>query len=111
VGEGAAAGSDLSEPWIVQPQRHGREAYAYFVVQGVRPDGVDNRYPNAVLFDYGAAPQPEPGLARRLRDYVVRVVPGSDDPLLGRAFIAAGRNRVAVGWFAIERAAPLTTDT
>jgi hypothetical protein len=39
-----------------------------------------------------------------LRDYVVRVSPGSDDLLLGRAFLAAGRRRVPVGWFAIERA-------
>ncbi|MDQ4097225.1 MAG: hypothetical protein M3144_05075 [Actinomycetota bacterium] len=62
------------------------------------------RYPNAVLFDYGAAPEPERGLAARLRDYVVRVTPGSEDVLLGRAFLAAGRRRVPVGWFAIEGA-------
>lgn len=97
-------GSRLEEPWTCRPQRDGREAYAYFVVHTVDPEAIDNRYPNAVLFDYGAAPEPEPGVAARLRDYVVRVTPGSDELLLGRAFLAAGRRRLPVGWFAIERA-------
>jgi hypothetical protein len=57
-----------------------------------------------VLFDYGAVPEPERGLAARLRDYVVRVEPGSDDVLLGRALVAAVGRRIPVGWFAIERA-------
>ena len=99
-------GTELDEPWRVRPQRDGREAYAYFAVQPVDPVGIDSRYPNAVLFDYGDLPEPEPGLAGRLRDYVVRVVPGSDDLLLGRAFLAAGRLRMPVGWFAVERAQP-----
>jgi hypothetical protein len=94
----------LDEPWTPRPQRDGRDAYAYFVVRPVDPESTDNRHHNAVLFDYGAAPEPEPGIAARLRDYVVRVSPGSDDLLLGRAFLAAGRRRVPVGWFAIERA-------
>jgi hypothetical protein len=97
-------GSRLEQPWTCRPQRDGREAYAYFVVRTVDPEAIDNRYPNAVLFDYGAVPEPESGGAARLRDYVVRVTPGSDDLLLGRAFLAAGRRRVPVGWFAIERA-------
>lgn len=98
------AGWHLDQPWTPRPQRDGRERYAFFAVLPVDPESVDNRYRNAVLFDYGAAPDPEPGIAARLRDYVVRVVPGSDDVLLGRAFLAAGRRRVPVGWFAIERA-------
>jgi hypothetical protein len=31
------------------------------------------------------------------------VVPGSDDLLLGQAFMVAGRWSVPVGWFALER--------
>jgi hypothetical protein len=42
-------------------------------------------------------------VARRLRDYLVQVTPGSNDLLLGQAFLAVGRARVAVGWFALER--------
>ena len=101
------AGSELDQPWTPRPQRDGRERYAYFAVNPVDPAAADNRYPHAVLFDYGAAPEPEPGLAGRLRDYVVRVAPGVDDLLLGRAFLAVGGRRLPVGWFAIERASPI----
>ena len=97
-------GSRFEQPWTCRPQRDGREEYAYFVVRTVDPEAVDNRSPNALLFDYGSAPEPERGVAARLRDYVVRVRPGSDDLLLGRAFLAVGGRRVAVGRFAIERA-------
>ena len=100
-------GSDLGAPWTVRPQRDGRERYAYFAVKGVDVEGIDSRYGNALLFDYGAGPQVERGIAARLRDYVVRVEPGSDDVLLGRAFLAAGARRIPVGWFAIERAGRL----
>jgi hypothetical protein len=96
-------GAELDLPWTVRRQRDGREAYAFFEVKPVDPDGIDNRYSDALLFDYGSAPKPEPGLAARLRDYVVRVSTGSDDVLLGRAFLAAGRRRIPVGWFAIQR--------
>jgi hypothetical protein len=97
-------GNDLDLPWTPRPQRDGRERYAYFAVSRVVPSETESRYRNAVLFDYGAAPDPERGIAARLRDYVVRAEPGSDDLLLGRAFLAAGRYRIPVGWFVIERA-------
>jgi hypothetical protein len=61
----------------------------------------------ALLLDYGALPHPELGpaapLAARLRDYVVRVRPRSDDLLLGRAYLEFGPWSVPVGWFALER--------
>lgn len=101
-------GHDLSAPWTVRPQRDGREAYAPFSVEPVEPESIDNRYLNALLLDYGDVAQPEPGVARRLRDYLVRVVPGSDDLLLGRAFLAVGRVRVPVGYFALECMGPST---
>jgi hypothetical protein len=99
-------GADLDSPWTPRPRHDGRERYAYFAVRTVDAGGVESRHLNALLFDYGTAPEPEPGIASRLRDYVVRVVPGSDDLLLGRAYLAIGRRRVPVGWFAIDRANP-----
>lgn len=96
-------GRGLDLPWTPRPQRDGRERYAFFAVTRVDSSGSESRYPNAVLFDYGAVPEPERGIAARLRDYVVRVEPGSDDLLLGRAFLAVGHYRIPVGWFAIER--------
>ncbi|CAN5749908.1 hypothetical protein BH20ACT2_BH20ACT2_15500 [soil metagenome] len=97
------AGADLGSPWTPRPQRDGRVAFARFAVAPVDPESVDNRFLHALLFDYGAVADPEPGIAGHLRDYVVRVVPGSDDLLLGRAYAALGSVRVAVGWFALER--------
>jgi hypothetical protein len=100
-------GHDLETPWTVRPQPDGREAYAPFSVAPVDPEAIDNRYLNALLLDYSDVEEQEPGIAHRLRDYVVRVVPGSDERLLGRAFLAVGRRRVPVGWFALERLGPV----
>lgn len=100
-------GSDLSTAWRARPQRDGRVAFAPFAVLDVDPQARDNRYLQALLLDYGAAPDPEPGVAGRLRDYLVRVEAGSDALLLGRAFLAWGDRRVPVGWFALERLRPV----
>lgn len=102
----AVAGSDLAAPWRERRQRDGRREWARFAVAPVDPSAPDNRYLDALLFDYGAATAPEGGIAGRLRDYVVRVAPGSDDLLLGHAFLAVGGRRVAIGWFALERLGP-----
>ncbi len=40
----------------------------------------------------------------------MRASPGSDDLLLGQAFLAVGSGRVPVGWFALERLRPIRTD-
>ena len=99
----SVAGSDLASPWTERAQRDGRREWAPFTVAPVDPTATDNRYLNALLLDYGAVATPEPGVARRLRDYLVQVTPGSNELLLGHAFLAAGRARVPVGWFALER--------
>lgn len=108
-GEGATgynksvAGADLATPWTPRPQRDGRVAFAPFIVSDVDPEARDNRYLDALLLDYGAVPDPESGIAGRLRDYLVRVEPGSDALLLGRAYLAWRNTRIPVGWFALER--------
>ena len=38
-----------------------------------------------------------------LRDYLVRVNPGSDDLLLGKAYLAVGPARAPLGFFLLER--------
>ena len=77
----SVAGADLSTPWSPRPQRDGRVAWAPFTVAGVDP---------------------------RLRDYLVRVEPGSDALLLGQADLAVGSRRITVGWFALERLGPVS---
>jgi hypothetical protein len=104
----SVAGADLCSPWTERRQRDGRRDWARFTVAPADPEAVDNRYLHALLLDYGGVTTPEPGIAGRIRDYLVRVVPGSDELLLGHAFLAVGRARIAVGWFALERLAPLS---
>jgi hypothetical protein len=106
----SVVGSDLSSPWTERRQRDGRREWARFTVNPVDATAVDNVYLEALLLDYGGPLVPEPGVAGRLRDYLVRVLPESDDLLLGQAFIAVGRLRLPVGWFALERLHPIRGD-
>lgn len=99
----SVVGSDLTSPWTERTQRDGRREWARFTVAPVDPTATDNRYLNALLLDYGAVQTPEAGVAGRLRDYLVHVSPGSDDLLLGHAFLAVANLRIPVGWFALER--------
>jgi hypothetical protein len=99
-------GTDLTAPWTAKVRSNGRAAYAPFAVERVDPAARDNQHLNAVLLDYSAAPVPEPGMPSRLRDYLERVVPGSDDLLIGQAFMAFGGVRVPIGWFVLERLGP-----
>lgn len=99
-------GTDLTAAWTPRVRSNGRAAYAPFAVGPVDPSSRDNRHLNAVLLDYSAAPVPEPGMPARLRDYLERVVPGSDHLLLGQAFMAFGGARVPIGWFVLERLGP-----
>ena len=87
--------------------RDGRREWAKFTVAPVDPAAIDNRCLHALLLDYGAVASPEPGIPGRLRDYLVRVVPGSHELLLGHAFLAAGPARITIGWFALERLNPI----
>jgi hypothetical protein len=96
-------GSDLRTPWSAAPQRDGRIAFAYFAISPVDPEATDNRYLNALLLNYGGVAKPEHGMAGKLRDYLVRARPGSDNLLLGHAFLAIGKRRIPLSWFALER--------
>ncbi|GAB3073016.1 hypothetical protein GCM10027053_42860 [Intrasporangium mesophilum] len=106
----SVAGSVLESPWLERRQRDGRREWARFAVAAVDAITIDSRHSDALLLDYGAVDAPEPGLARRLRDFVVRVSPGSDEILLGHAFITVGSRTLAVGWFVLERLQPIAGD-
>jgi hypothetical protein len=95
-------GHDLATPWTDSRRRDGRREWARFTVTPVDPAAADNRFLNALLIDYSTPPASERGLPRLLRDYLVRVVPGSDALLLGQAFFALGDRRIPLGWFALE---------
>lgn len=81
------------------------EPFAFFEVRPVDPVARDNHYLQALLLDYGAGGGSRLDPARGIRDYLVRVHPGSDELLLGRAFVALGPFRPSPTYFVLERMA------
>ena len=57
---------------------------------------------NALLLDYGAGGNRCLDPSGLIRDYLVRVEPGSDELLLGRAFLALGPFRPSPSYFVLE---------
>lgn len=95
----------VSEPWRY---KHGDtpRRFGFYRVDPVDPAARDNAYLNSLLLDYGRGGNHELDPTSRIRDYLVRVERGSDDLLLGKAYIAAGPLRVPVGFFVLERLRP-----
>ena len=73
----------------------------------VDPEARDNAYLHALLIDYGQGGNPLYDPSRYLRDYLVRCVPGSDDLLLGKAYMAIGPWRMPASFFMLERHRPI----
>lgn len=101
------AQNGLDGPWEARPSEAVPRRYAFFRVVPVDPGVRDNAYLHALLLDYGQGRNPTYDPSRLLRDYLVRCVPGSDDLLLGKAYLALGGARVTAGFFLLERHRPL----
>ena len=101
------AQNGLNRPWKAKPSEAEPRRYAFFSVTSVDPEVRDNTYLHALLIDYGRGRNPAYDPSRLLRDYLVRCVPGSDDLLLGKAYMALGPARLAAGFFLLERHRPL----
>jgi hypothetical protein len=93
-------------PWVALPAGQMPRHFGFYTVTMVDPTARDNAYLHALLLDYGRGGNGRLTPVSALRDYLVRVAPGSDDLLLGKAFIALGRPRVPVGYFLLERHQP-----
>lgn len=91
----------LDGAWVSRSKRFG-----FYRVERVDPEARDNAYLHAVLLDYGKAGGSALDPITRLRDYLVRVERGSDELLLGKAFVALGPVRVPVSTFLLERLRP-----
>jgi len=97
----------LDSEWIPRPHPDRPKRYAFYSVDPADPDAADQRRHQAVLLDYSRGANPAYHVARILRDYVVRVEPGSDDLLLGRAYFVVAGRPMADSYFLIERFRPL----
>jgi hypothetical protein len=74
----------------------------------VRAGNLRDLRRSAAFLDYSRGGNRAYDIARILRDYLVRVEPGSDELLLGKAFFVVAGTRLAHSYFLIERYRLLT---
>jgi hypothetical protein len=99
----------LDQPWIAKPSDFAPKRFGFFLVEPVDATSRDNAYLNSVLLDYGRGGNAIVDPTQTLRDYVVRVERGSDELLLGTAWVALGPLRRGVpggSFFVLERHKP-----
>jgi len=97
----------LNSEWLARPSEDNPRRYAFFLVEPADPDAADENRRGAVLLDYGRGGNRAYNVGQVLRDYLVRVTPGSDDLLLGKAYFVLAGRRLASSYFLIERYRPL----
>jgi hypothetical protein len=97
------AQNGLYSEWLARPSEDAPKRYAFFLVEPADPDAADENRRGAVLLDYGRGGNRSYDVARILRDYLVRVTPGSDDLLLGKAYFVVAGRRLVSSYFLIER--------
>jgi hypothetical protein len=102
-----AVQNGLGGPWIARPTEAAPRRYAYFSVSPVDPKARDNAYRHALLLNYGRGGNPWYDPSRGLRDYLVRCMPGSEDLLVGKAYMALGPLRLPASFFILQRRRPM----
>lgn len=93
----------LDGEWIARPAPERPRRYAFFMVEPPDPSGSDAERRTSALLDYGRGGNHAYDPSQILRDYVVRAEPGSDDLLLGKAYVSIAGTRIAHTFFLIER--------
>jgi hypothetical protein len=97
----------LQAEWLARPSVDRPRRYAFFQVHPPDPSATDPLRRDAALLDYGRGGNRAYDVARLLRDYLVRVEPGSDELLLGKAYFLVAGVRLAHTYFLIECYRPL----
>jgi hypothetical protein len=98
-----AAQNDLDKEWTAKPSDEQPKRFGFFEVDPVSGGAGPEGPAHALLLDYGRGHNRWYELSRFLRDYVVRVDPGSDALLLGKAYAKLGPIRIPVSFFLLER--------
>ncbi len=93
----------VGRPWRAKPSDEAPKRFGFYRVSPVDSTAKDNLYLRALLLDYGRGPNPRLDPSRTIRDYLVQVRPDRPDLLLGKAYLALGPARPAVGFFLLER--------
>jgi hypothetical protein len=101
------AQNGLHGEWLAKPSEERPKRYAFFLVEPADP-AAGGEQSRAALLDYGRGGNGSYDPARLLRDYLVRVKPGSDDLLLGKAYMVVAGRRPWHSYFVIERFRPMS---
>lgn len=96
----------LGDDWHALPTDLHPKRFGFYRIAPVDPEARDNNYLHSLLLDYGRGKNPLLDPTKFIRDYVVRVERGSDDLLLGKAYLALGPARPATNFFLLERHRP-----
>ncbi len=95
------AGNADDEPHLMKPSPESPKRYGFYRVHRVVEGARDDKYPNALLLDYGLGGN---GLfGPPLRDYLVQVYPDDPDLLLGKAYLNILGLRVPSNFFVLKR--------
>lgn len=94
-------GNRDDEPHILKPSPDKPKRYGFYRVHEVVPGARDDRYPNALLLDYGLGGNGIFGPP--LRDYLVQVYPDDPDLLLGKAYVNILGLRIPANFFVLKR--------
>jgi len=97
------AQNEIASEWLARPSPEQPKRYAFFRVEAADSAAPDHRRRGAVLLDYRRGGNRAYDIAKIIRDYVVRIEPGSDDLLLGKAYFVVAGARLASSYFVIER--------
>jgi len=93
----------LDGEWLCRPDDARPKRFGFFRVAPVDPESRDNAYLHSLLLDYGRGGNSLFDVTKVIRDYLVRVEKGSDDLLLGKAYLALGPARPSTNFFLLER--------
>lgn len=93
----------LEDPHLATPSEDNPKRHGYYIVSTVDPGATDNKYPQALLLNYGIGKNASYNPERVIRDYLVKVTPDNPDLFLGKAFIALGPARIFSNFFILER--------
>lgn len=97
----------LDGEWVVKPSEEAPKRFGFYQVSLVDPQEKENLALHAVLLDYGKGGNKPWDPTHLIRDYLVRLEPGSDDLLLGKAHVALGPFRPSTNFFLLERYRPI----
>jgi len=90
----------LTDPWIAKPDDADPDRWRFYKVESGDPLGLGKE---AMILRYGAGGNGPLRIYNRLLNYLVRVNPGSDDLVLGKACADLGPVHFRINFFLLER--------